>query len=1141
MQTVPSLVGTGTAVAAAAVGLVFAHPDDSSSTQSSSNRRILVSDQDIPPNHRLSSPPVSSSRPGTSSVAQLPTLDDARYTPLPTHFSFTSNSNSNSNPNDAPAEPSARPRRPLSSHFNFAPSILHSRRASYVKQGDQATAPSVNEDTRDSVSSSGSWMRRLSLRPLSQHGSIRSSLGFDNQSVAFSHGSAAPILSPTGSIPPPLPPNKLVKRPPSAHQNGAVMRRRSRTHLPSLRRPATSHQRSATLHQINYDGNHIEPIAEPKFSFDQYLQEAGEGLVPPRPQGESTLQQKTKSTTKWTSFFHNRRANVIARSVPDRIIDRSPSTRSATTKRILVPDSQKQDIYLIRSGMLGDSVAPVEEALVLVEDPPSAIDDTNEELDGEKETGRESQEDNTPSTPEDTPTKRTHRSLTMHFNSPNWMPRAGSLRRTKRGAGSKGGGGGGGNKRHVSAPTTTSPGQAQAQDNNLVAPADESQTSPKHHPAASLDPTSNTHLRTRSRNSSSPLPPLSRLSSFNVDVSRLGSSSGGVTPSPRSIHPSGSSQGSAALAAYNRSATTDRSSTMNSSDFDARFISGDDYDTDLQSDTVFDSLRTAESDRNRAAETPLDHMFDESPPSTAGHPKAKRLSIQEMLSHSWDANERIMEEDENMPTPVRVHHEPRIRTDSDTMAPRYSLERPSNEYSLGSKDFGRLSIEDDFDEDWARDEDEMAYSNQLSPPSSMNSRGVSPNLRMALANISGNGNADATHDPSERPRSNIFDWSEPTQEKTDLGTSFRPKTAYGKQEVDIRGGRAAIRMRPSAMHVRSQSVPVVHDPTDRGPVNPKFGTWGLSSKTVSEDWDDDFEFGGNESEDKETENAFAMVVPASIQASQPSLKQHSGHIRELSLLVNDLKRLCRHGRDLDMLGGSNAGLWEEAEGIIALASPDEDELEGMDVDSSSIMSGFDAASPDPIEKEDPFDEVHEINVSKTAVIRERPAGRRRSVFSPDDDIFGGNSPAPDELPPPRPRTPENNINMGGHDVTDIVRSVLDAMQQRSVSDAAARDDKLHFGTNSLKALVKRAGDLRDVLSEVIRRADQLTSSPARTPRQHNDSPAFTRVFTPEHTPSPSSPPKKLPHSRSANSALGRGSVDASPSGGLQRMQMMTVS
>ncbi|KAF9876026.1 hypothetical protein CkaCkLH20_06472 [Colletotrichum karsti] len=1087
----------------------------------------------------MSSAPVSS-RPGTGSVVQPPTTDERFGGPLLNHLPFTSK------PNDSSSS-SSRPSRPLSQHFNFPPSFLHGRRASLVQGGD-LPSPTLVEDSRESVSSNGSWMRRLSLRPLSQHGSIRSSLGLDSQSVALSNGSAAPILSPTGSTPPTLPPNKLVKRPPSAHQNGPVGRLRSRTHLPSLRRPATSHQRSATLHKIHHDVHTVEPTADPKFSFDQYKFPNAEGAAPPPPkegnkqeqesqqQLQPQSQQQQNPKTKWTSFFHSRRANVIARSAPDRLIDRSPSTRSSTTtKRIFAP-SGEQNIYLIQGGMLGDATSS--DQTPVPEDIIKTIEDSQDEAVVEKEDD-DKENDDRPATPEDTPTKRTQRSFSMHFTSPNWMPRAGSIRRSKRGESKTG------NKRNASAPATESPGQGHARDDLAPSPApassDYSPTTQKNQPPANLDPASALQQR---RNTSSPLPPLSRLSSFNVDVSRVGSTGSG--PSPRSIQPSGSSQSSAAMAAYYRGPQTDRSSTLNSSDIEARdFMSGDDDDTDFKSDTMFDSLRTAASAINRL-ETPTESMFDESPPGTAIATKTKRLSIQEILGRSWDADDRIMEEeDESIPTPVRVNHEPRIRPDSDVSAPRYSIERPSNEYSIGSKDFGRLSIEDDFDDDWARDEDEMAYSNQLSPPSSMNSRGVSPNLRIALANISGNRNTDATHDPSERPRSNIFDWSEPTSDKPDSLSTFRPKTAYGK-ELDIRGGRAAVRKGPTAMHVRSQSVPVVHDIADNASMtSQKFGTWGLGTKNVSEDWDDDFEFGGNEAEDKEAEVDFAMVVPASIQASQPSLKQHTGHIRELSLLVNDLKRLCRHGRDLDMLGGSSAGLWQEAEGIIALASPDEDELEGMDVDSSSVMSdrfmdGFDAASPAPIEKEDPFDEVKEINVSRTAVIRERPAGRRRSVFSPDDDIFGGNSPAPDELPPPRPKTPENNINMGGHDVTDIVRSVLDAMQQRTAQESA-RDDKLHFGTNSLKALVKRAGDLRDILSEVVRRADQLTSSPARTPRPHNDSPAFTRVFTPEHTPSPSSPPKKLPQTRSANSVLTRGSVDASPSSGLQRMHMMTVS
>jgi hypothetical protein len=612
-----------------------------------------------------------------------------------------------------------------------------------------------------------------------------------------------------------------------------------------------------------------------------------------------------------------------------------------------------------------------------------------------------------------------------------------------------------------------------------------------------------------------------------------------------------------------RNARHERSSTLNSSDMEIRgFHSGEDEDTDFKSDTMFDSIRTAASGRARAAESPVESMFDESPPGTAGNGKSKRLSIQEILGHAWEADNRIMEEDENTQTPVRSGKDTRVFLDHAEIELRINRERTSDDYSTSQKE-ARMSFDDDFDDDWARDhnEDDLAWGNRLSPPSSMNSRGVSPNLRFALATANGNDFSELTRDLSgERPRSNIFDWTETSPEKADAdGSSVRPKTVHGKQELDLRGGRTSNRKGAAMAHVRSQSVPVVYDPTDSTKVSTqKYGTWGLGTKGASEDWDDDFEFDGGETDQDADKSGgkFDMVVPASIQASQPSLKQHSGQIRELSLLVNDLKRLCRHGRDLNMLHGPQASLWKEADGIIALASPDEDELEGMDVDSSDV--DFEPSTLSDHTSDEVFDsgplknleaafEPHDLRMAKTTVIRERPAGRRRSVFSPDDDIFGGNKLATAEssAAPSRPKTPENNINMGGHDVTDIVKSVLEAMQQRSTSESTrgskASDSKLHFGTHNLKALVKRAGDLRDALSEEIRRADQITQSPARTPRRsERESPAFTRVFTPEAA--PSSPPKRLPHSHSNSSVLSRGSHEASPSGGMsRRMQMMTVS
>ncbi|KAJ4293852.1 hypothetical protein N0V88_005366 [Collariella sp. IMI 366227] len=557
--------------------------------------------------------------------------------------------------------------------------------------------------------------------------------------------------------------------------------------------------------------------------------------------------------------------------------------------------------------------------------------------------------------------------------------------------------------------------------------------------------------RTRRRNSSTPLPTLNRLSSFNVDVATIGSSAASTAPS-RPLHsPINYSQASSATT-HSRGPSGERSVTLAGSDVEVRDGGyGDDEYTDFKSDAMYDCFLTgASSNRVRSVETPLESMFDDSPHSAMSNGRTKRLSIQEMLGPSWDGETRITEEDESVPTPIRSAH----LAATPELGQQGQIEGDfgfdsTQGMSLVNRDFERLSFDDDDDYDWAR-EDENALSNHLSPPSSTNSRRVSPTLRQALRNINGNNVLDPQQDSmSDRPRSNIFDWSEPSvpdRYDTDMP---RPKTVHGKQELDLRGGRSASRKPPGAAHIRSQSVPVVADPTDGSKPPPKFGTWGLSAKTASEDWDDDFEFEGEEPSvlspgGKDSATSFSVVVPASIQATQPSVRAHSGQIRELSLLVNDLKRLCRHGKDLDILRGPLASKWAEAESIIALASPDEDEDEeyastrpSVDFDRSKIDDRFlDEGFDGPVldNADDPFT-IPEPEMSKTAVIRERNSVRRRSVFSPEDDIFG-NWP-------------------------------------------------LAEGTTTISRpqLVKRAGQLRDALSDAVRRAELLTQSPAGTPRR----------------------------------------------------------
>jgi hypothetical protein len=154
--------------------------------------------------------------------------------------------------------------------------------------------------------------------------------------------------------------------------------------------------------------------------------------------------------------------------------------------------------------------------------------------------------------------------------------------------------------------------------------------------------------------------------------------------------------------------------------------------------------------------------------------------------------------------------------------------------------------------------------------------------------------------------------------------------------------------------------------------------------------------------------------------------------------------------------------------------------------------------------------------------------------------------------PSRPRTPENR-SAKPQDMNGVVRSVMESVQHRSTQPTAEpatqeprksynSTNRMHFDTNSLKALVRRAGELRDILSDLIRKADQLTQSPIRTPRHErrlDSSPAFTRVFD-----DPGSSPARRPvKSRgNTNTIIERPSPENSPPTSIgRRVPLMTVS
>lgn len=693
----------------------------------------------------------------------------------------------------------------------------------------------------------------------------------------------------------------------------------------------------------------------------------------------------------------------------------------------------------------------------------------------------------------------------------------------------------------------------------------------------------------RARNISSPLPSISRLSSFNLDLSDLNTSFVSNPKFLASISPTslddirtvsrpsssgnfkGLSSHPVVLHQHNPPRLSElhslgRASTLVGSDSDAKAITfGEDDETDFQSDTAYDSLRTGATASLRARSTPLDSMFDESPPSSGPRFKAVELNDVSAISGIETADDSILEEDETMATPIKSRR--RLYGDvygtpvkkNDEIETDHVVRSSPPSFCLATTEFDRLSMgDDDDDEDWTRDDDSVVLKDSLSPPSNLLSvQRLSHALPAALMDVTKSNSLRNNRQSEVRPRS-LFDWSEPLMpEKVDnMGNSPRPKTVHGKQATDGRGGRIIGRSRPNALHIRSQSVPALADIGEHRDTElaPKFGTWGLGAKGVSEDWDNDFEFdnvGIDGGDDQPiTGNGGSMLVPPAIRASQANVVGHVGQIREVCLLVEDLKRLRGLAREKGLLDGPSADKWREAEGIIALAIPDEED-ETLSSPQSPLLTSLVlggghqnhhnmAANIGPT-RDSGFEDDGDRPTRFKGVFGNARA-RRRSVFSPEDDIFGSSLPRTSLEEAQEKKI--SHRHQVSNDTVDVARSVMQNIHQHRAnhdpvfsSSTNGTSTKMPFDTTSLKDLVQRANALARALSEIIRKADGLSQSPYRSPHlNHDSSPAFTRVFTDPIA----SPSNNIHQTQSSNSVLNT-TIDSSPTRNLgQCMQLMTV-
>lgn len=894
----------------------------------------------------------------------------------------------------------------------------------------------------------------------------------------------------------------------------------------SLRRPATSHQRSATLQQCSGED---ETLAS---------QHSFRSSTPLKNLREDQHFNDDGLPSRWQPFFSPRTVKVVKDGVSRKRNAAGAISRSETLKTIIPSVSELPTLMLASSitPRSSDDVVnegatrnPITDSLSTPADYvtpiPLSIGNVRTEIYADPE-----------------PTPRRSFTLSGIFPSPSpskWkIPRSGSFRK------SEGRQGPSNSRRVVSAPHNLrsrqepSPGESDPHSRNYGNPRQPGEG------RNDISSTDSGFPNADRRIPSSPLPPLNRLSAFEIDLPGAAPS---YPPSPHfdnssdslkmpSTPPQPTSSPLGAIAfntVRNKShrpsgAPSDHASTLLGSEH-SRYLSSDEDDVDGRSETVYDSTRTGAtgSSHSGVRRPPINSVFDEPPPPEIS--KGKLLALQDLIGHESFPETSIPradileeEENENISTPVQATAPCKEQEHPTSVPPPIArLHSPDFHSSpptrLNSSGASKAHLQEMPDDDlWSFGDNNDTYADLgngtdlVVDKEQMSGKLVSPSPRLPTLphSVSSTG-ADRTS------KSHLFDWSEqPSSERDSFqGSSPRPKTVHGKNGKEMRGSRLSGRRGANALHLRSQSVPVPSEGgSHRGNGNTsKLEAWVLGNKGVSEDWDGDFEFEEPSprpsrqapvSHDYTRSNSSTgMLVPRSIMERQASVHGQFGQVKELTLLVEELKRLQQQAASQGIMQGQSVELWKEAEGIINLATVDDEEQDFLPPQSPRSPS-FD------------FDEFDEGS----------PAGRSRQRRSGVSSIKGDRSSgaetasaletpsqtpsrsSPDKpymetsLPTTRPRK----------ESAAKAKSVLENIhQQRSHYDLALLEQssqkKLPFDTTSLRDLVTRAGVVTRALKEIVRRAESLPRTPDSRPSTPPD-PPFSQIFQ-RTTPTPNKSPR----------------------------------
>ena len=918
-------------------------------------------------------------------------------------------------------------------------------------------------------------------------GSLNNTSRPGSPSVSYSNGSTAPIL-PTYGEPRPqtLPRNKLVKR--SSSQR--VLNGGSNLHS-ALRRPATSHQRSATLRRPNSDGE--EPI------YQDFHPSPLPYDLPEQRQSSDDFGQG------WRPFF---KPHALRSKKGDSARKRS---LHGGFGRHDSPPTIVPDITELPTLLLATSISPRSSDEVSTGRPsntsalsrpftPIGLNNFDTSIPNAKLAEHTSSYDTRP---------RTSLSVSEIFPSPSplsWkMPRVGSLRKKRTFGRNRGGRRVASAPQPAKAPVFTASGQedsALGNHTHIYASSHNDETPSK--PRLAQD-------SLFQRTPSSPLPSLDRFSAFEVD---LPNTVPAYSTSPQAKEPASPSQNlsmpssptSSAFgialqrnqARYPSGTHSDHASTLLGFDETSRIFSGDGDDTDGRSETLYDSARTGAtgSSLSRNKRPHIDTIFDESPPELS---PADRLFVSDTLRSSDLGTADNVEKPHVLDQcEFSVDEEPRLSCEEQEHAT--SIQKPDANSNLQETESspcavstdpgiagGTISQLTDIEVGETCRSEEM----QKQPHSSIPSDEPTVGSIDALAAERQSRSRKSTPRRRESPPSNPFEWSEQSiiDKDSPQGDSPRPKTIHGRQGKELRGSRLNGRRGPPALHLRSQSVPVPNENRSHSNTS-KLDSWVLGNKGPSEDWDGDFDFEESPQTPKPVNDGMrpsfssGMLVPRAILDRQASVHGQFGQVKELTKLVEELKRLQQQARLQGIMNGQAAELWREAEGIINLATLDGEDQELFP--SNSPIADFDFFEEDSLANR-----------------------RRRSSFTPPND--DRSSTAGDHLSTPSTRQSYDRSNSETPPSTARprkessarVKSVLENIHQQrthydpALLDAKITQKKLPFDTTSLKDLVTRAGVVTRALKTEVRRAENRSESPATTPDRRLGTPPdppFSQMF-----------------------------------------------